>query len=108
MVIGGRLLDRDAPRNAALLLAPYLLAIPFAIAPLLNASGSGALKLDLGWESAPLADGPVAVIFFYVTNLGVPFVLAICAALRARPAGPCLPGCLGHGALRHPERDAGQ
>ena len=76
VVIGGRLLDRDAPRNAALLLAPYLLAVPFAIAPLLNASGSGALKLALGWESAPLADGPLAVLFFYVTNLGLPFVLA--------------------------------
>ena len=83
VVIGGRLLDRDAPRNAAMLLAPYALAIPFAIAPLLNASGSGALKLDFGWESSPRADGPVAVAFFYLTNLGVPAVLAI-TALMAR------------------------
>ena len=81
VVIGGRLLDRTAPRNAAVLLAPYLLAVPFAVAPLLNASGSGALKLEFGWESAPRADGPVAVVFFYLTNLGVPVVLAIAALL---------------------------
>jgi len=77
VVIGRRLVDADAPRNAALLLAPFILAVPFAVAPLLNASGSGALKFSLGWESAPLADGPAAVAFFYLTNLGVPFVLAI-------------------------------
>ncbi|HEX3219892.1 MAG TPA: hypothetical protein VHU77_07695, partial [Candidatus Limnocylindria bacterium] len=79
VLIGGRLLDRDAPRNAALLLAPYLLAVPFAVAPLLNASGSGALRLAFGWESAPLAEGPLAVAFFYLTNLGVACLLAIAA-----------------------------
>jgi hypothetical protein len=81
VVLGGRLLDREAPRNALLLLAPYLHALPFVVAPLLNASGSGALKLDFGWESAPREDGPVAVIFFYLTNLGVPLVLAAAALL---------------------------
>ena len=84
VIIGRRLLDANAPRNAALLLAPFILAVPFAVAPLLNASGSGALKFYLGWESAPLADGPAAVAFFYVTNLGVPFVLAILAVFIAR------------------------
>jgi hypothetical protein len=84
VVIGRRLLDSDAPRNALLLLAPFVLAIPFAVAPLLNASGSGALKFYLGWESAPMSDGPAAVAFFYVTNLGVPFVLAIVALFVAR------------------------
>jgi hypothetical protein len=79
VLLGRRLLDRDAPRNAALLLAPYLLAVPFAVAPLLNASGSGALKLEFGWESAPRSDGPLAVAFFYLTNLGVPSLLAIAA-----------------------------
>jgi hypothetical protein len=82
---GGRLIDRDALRNAAILLAPYLLAIPFAVAPLLQAGSSGQLKWVTGWESAPFADGPAAVIFFYVSNLGVPFVLAL-AALFARRA----------------------
>jgi hypothetical protein len=84
VLVGGRLLDRDAPRNAGLLLAPYLLAAPFVAAPLLNASGSGALKPAWGWESAPMADGIPAVVFFYVTNLGVPFVLAGLALLFVR------------------------
>jgi hypothetical protein len=88
VLVGGRLLDREAPRNAALLLGPYLLALPFVLAPLLNASGSGALKLAWGWESAPFADGPWAVAFFYLTNLGLPFMLGLAAllvrGLRAR------------------------
>jgi len=84
VVVGGRLLDRDAPRNAALLLAPYVLAIPFAVAPLLQAGGSGALHWVVGWESAPMNDGPWAVLFFYATNLGVPFLLALLALLLPR------------------------
>ena len=84
VLAGGRLLDRDAPRNAAVLAAPYLLALPFAVAPLFQAQGSGALKLVVGWESAPFADGPWAVVFFYLTNLGVPFGLALVALLWPR------------------------
>jgi hypothetical protein len=81
VVAGRRLLDRDAPRNAALLLAPMLLALPFILAPALQASGSGALHLVQGWPSAPREDGPLGVLFFYVTNLGVPFALAVAALL---------------------------
>ncbi len=88
VLAGGRLLERDAPRNALLFLAPYLLAVPFAVAPVLQAGGSGALRLVAGWPTAPWADGPAAVIFFYLTNLGVPFILALVAlpgpALRHR------------------------
>jgi hypothetical protein len=84
VVVGGRLVDRAAPRNAALLLAPYVLAVPFAIAPLLQAGGSGALKWVVGWESAPMSDGPWAIVFFYLTNLGVPFVLALLALVLPR------------------------
>jgi hypothetical protein len=79
VVIGGRLFDRGGPRNAALLLAPYLLAVPFAAAPVLQAAGSGALHWVAGWESAPMNDGPWAILFFYLTNLGVPFALALLA-----------------------------
>ncbi|MDP9468094.1 MAG: hypothetical protein M3P32_05060, partial [Chloroflexota bacterium] len=79
VLVGGRLFDADTPRNAGLLAAPYLLALPFAVAPLLQAGGSGALKMVLGWESAPLADGPLAILFFYLTNLGIPFLLALVA-----------------------------
>jgi hypothetical protein len=81
---GGRLFDRGAPRNAALFLAPYLVSLPFVIAPLTQAAGSGALTFVPGWESAPFADGPAAVAFFYVTNLGLPLVLAAAALLMPR------------------------
>jgi hypothetical protein len=86
-VVGGRrLLDGAAPRNALLLLAPLLLALPFALQPLLQAGGSGDLRLVPGWESAPWADGAAGVAFFYVTNLGVPFVLAV-VAVTVAPSG---------------------
>ncbi|TME30716.1 MAG: hypothetical protein E6I62_08500 [Chloroflexi bacterium] len=79
-----RLLDRDTPRNAALFLAPFLLSLPFVIAPLTQAAGSGALHFVTGWESAPFADGPAAVVFFYTTNLGLPLLLAVAALLVPR------------------------
>jgi hypothetical protein len=82
--IGGRIADRDAPRNAALLLAPMILAVPFALAAVGNASGSGAVRPVPGWESAPWADGPAAVAFFYLSNLGVPFILALAALATPR------------------------
>lgn len=84
VLVGGRLFDRDAPRNAGLFLGPYLLAIPFAAAAVFQARGSGALKLVAGWESAPFADGPWAVLFFYLTNLGIPFLLAVLALVVPR------------------------
>ena len=84
VVAGGRLLDRDAPRNAVIFLAPYLAAIPFVVAPALQATGSGWLRLVSGWPSAPIADGPGAVAFFYLTNLGVPLVLALAALFLPR------------------------
>jgi len=83
-VVSGRLVDRDAPRNAALLLAPYALAVPFALAAVSQARTSGALQWVVGWESAPIADGPLAVLFFYLTNLGLPFMLALLALVLPR------------------------
>ncbi len=80
VLAGGRLVDREAVRNAAAFIGPYLLALPFLLAPVLQASGSGALQLVPGWASAPRDDGLAAVVFFYVTNLGVPFALALVAA----------------------------
>jgi hypothetical protein len=84
VVVGGRLTDRAAPVNALRFLAPYVLSLPFALAPLLQSAGSGQLKLVQIWESAPTADGPSAVAFFYVTNLGLPLVLAVVALVVAR------------------------
>ena len=79
VVAGGRLLDRTAPRNALLFLAPFALAVPFVIGPALQASGSGSLQLVTLWPSAPREDGALALVFFYLTNLGVPFALALVA-----------------------------
>jgi hypothetical protein len=87
VVIGGRLVDRDAPRNALLFLGPYLLSLPFALAAIAQSSGSGALRwvlFDGGWESAPRTDGLLAVTFFYATNLGLPLILALAAVLARR------------------------
>ena len=84
VLAGGRLRGREAPRNAALLLAPYLLAVPFVLPPALQAAGSGALRIVSPWQSAPLADGPAGVVFFYVTNLGLPFLLALVALILPR------------------------
>jgi hypothetical protein len=36
------------------------------------------------WPSSPREDGPLAVLFFYVTNLGVPFLLALAALVTPR------------------------
>jgi hypothetical protein len=81
VVAGRRLLDASAPRNALMLLVPYVLALPFVIAPALQAGGSGAVQVVSVWPSAPREDGLAAVLFFYLTNLGVPFVLALAAML---------------------------
>ena len=77
VVTGRRLIDANAPRNALVLLAPFVLAAPFAVAPALQAGGSGAVQLVTGWPSAPREDGVLGVAFFYLTNLGVPFLLAL-------------------------------
>lgn len=79
VLAAGRLAERATLRNAALFLGPYVLAVPFALSALQQSSGSGALKLVAGWETAPFEDGPAAVAFFYATNLGVPFLLALVA-----------------------------
>lgn len=86
VLIGKRLFDRDAPRNAVMLLTPYLLALPFVIVIATQAIGSGALKLVALWPSSPREDGLLAVAFFYLTNLGVPFALAVIAlGIRGLP-----------------------
>ena len=77
-----RLFDASTPRYALAYLAPLALAMPFAVGPLLSAAGAGALRFNLWWDS-PKQDGPLAIAFFYATNLGVPFILAL-AAIAAR------------------------
>jgi hypothetical protein len=74
--------DPTWTRDAALFLAPVLLALPFVVGPLLQQRDRGALQFVTGWESAPWKDGALAVVFFYATNLGLPFAIAVLAALR--------------------------
>jgi hypothetical protein len=82
--LGRRLFTRPAIRLALLFAAPYVLAVPFAVTAYDQATGSGWLALVLGWPTAPLADGPLAVLFFYLTNLGLPFVLALASLVLVR------------------------
>jgi hypothetical protein len=82
--IGRRLFTRPAIRLALLFAAPYAMAIPFAAAAVEQATGSGWLAPVLGWSTAPLDDGPAAVLFFYATNLGLPFLLALASLALVR------------------------
>jgi hypothetical protein len=72
-------------RDAALYLAPLVLALPFVVGPALLQRERGAIRFVLGWAEAPIEDGPAAVVFFYLTNLGVPLILGIGALLVTRP-----------------------
>ncbi|MFN2484294.1 MAG: hypothetical protein ABR509_05075 [Candidatus Limnocylindria bacterium] len=80
-----RLSDRAARRNAAAYLGPCAIAIPFVILPLATAGAAGTIRFHPWWD-APVEGGAAGVAFFYVTNLGVPFLLAVVAA--ARPSTP--------------------
>jgi uncharacterized protein DUF2298 len=71
-------------RDAFLFLAPLVLAAPFIVGAIVQQNDIGAFKFVLGWAEAPFKDGPAAVLFFYVTNLGIPFVLAVAAAIVGR------------------------
>jgi hypothetical protein len=71
-------------RDGALFLAPMILALPFIVDAVARQGDSGAFRFVLGWSEARFADGPAAAAFFYLTNLGIPFVLAVVAALTAR------------------------
>jgi len=69
-------------RDAVLFLLPIVFALPFVVGPLSQQSAQGSLRLVAGWSEAPLQQGWLAVAFFYVTNLGLPFILALVAAVR--------------------------
>ena len=74
-------------RDAALFMAPIVLALPFILGPLFQQGARGSIRLVLGWEEAPIEDGLGAVVFFFATNLGVPLLLGALALLVARPPG---------------------
>ena len=91
-------------------LAPYLLARALrASPPLLQAAAAARCSSSRAGNPRPSADGPGAVVFFYLTNLGVPFVLALVALLAARgvPRRGFLAAWAGR-PVRRAERGAGQ
>jgi hypothetical protein len=71
-------------RDAVLFLAPLVIALPFIVPPLMQQAGNGTFRFVIGWSEAPLGEGPLSVAFFFVTNLGVPLLLAAIAALMPR------------------------
>jgi len=71
-------------RDALLFLAPVVLALPFIVESVARQGDAGAFRFVLGWSEARFRDGPGAAAFFYLTNLGIPFVLAVIAAFSAR------------------------
>lgn len=80
----------DLVRDALLFLAPVVLALRFVVPAAARQSDEGAFRFVQGWSESRIDDGPVASVFFYVTNLGVPVLLAVIAliALRGSRAAP--------------------
>jgi len=74
-------------RDAALFLAPVVLALPFVVGPALLQHERGSIRFVVGWGEAPFKDGLGAVVFFYVTNIGLPLLLGVLALLVSRPPG---------------------
>jgi len=72
-------------RDAALFLAPIVLAFPFVLGPALLQRERGAIQLVVGWKEAPFDEGLGAVLFFYGTNLGLPLLLGLLALVASRP-----------------------
>jgi hypothetical protein len=68
-------------------IVPVVAGLPFIVGPILLQQDRGAFRFVTGWAEAPFGDGFWAVVFFYVTNLGIPLVLAA-AALLSRDAPP--------------------
>ena len=62
--------------------APIVVGLPFIVGPIALQQDRGAFRFVTGWSEAPFDDGPAAVAFFYVTNLGIPLILAAVALLR--------------------------
>jgi hypothetical protein len=86
----GRWRERTVFRDSVLFLGPVVLALPYVLPAALRQSGEGSFRIVQGWGEARIVDGPAAVGFFYLTNLGIPVVLAILAFVwrRGRDALP--------------------
>ena len=82
---------RTVWRDAALFLTPIVLALPYVLPAALRQGAEGSFRLVTGWSEARFADGPAAVLFFYVTNLGIPVLLAVAALIVLRGPGRHVP-----------------
>lgn len=82
---------RTVWRDAALFLVPVVLALPYVLPAALRQGAQGSFRLVAGWSEARMADGPAAVAFFYVTNLGIPVLLALAALVALRGPGRTVP-----------------
>lgn len=73
---------RGWPVDVGLFLLPALYGLAFALEPALRQANRGSVRFVLGWPDSPLESGPLGLAFFYATNLGVPFLLAVVALAR--------------------------
>jgi hypothetical protein len=87
VLFSGAWRSRWIVRDAALFLAPAILAFPFIVDAIGRQGDRGAFRFVAGWSEARFEDGPVAVAFFYLTNLGLPFVLAFAGAFAPGISG---------------------
>ncbi len=86
VVTSGAWRTRTVVRDALLFLAPVVVALPYVLPAAFRQESEGAFRFVAGWSEARLADGPAAAAFFYVTNLGIPVLLAVAALLVLRGA----------------------
>jgi hypothetical protein len=78
---------RTVVRDGALFLAPVVLALPYVLPAAMRQGAEGSFRTVAGWSEARFADGPAAALFFYVTNLGVPVLLALGTLILLRGRG---------------------
>ncbi|HEV8280801.1 MAG TPA: hypothetical protein VGQ02_03005 [Candidatus Limnocylindrales bacterium] len=90
VLFAGRWRDQTVLRDAALFLGPIVVALPYVLPAALRQGAQGSFRFVEGWSEARFAEGPGAAAFFYITNLGIPVLLALVAllALRGRAAVP--------------------
>lgn len=81
VITSGAWRERTVVRDAVLFVAPAVLAMPYILPAILQQGDIGSFRFVLGWSEARIHDGPAAVAFFYLTNLGLPVVLAVIATL---------------------------
>jgi hypothetical protein len=68
--------------DAVAVVVPAVYAAQFVLLPYLHRAQASHVLLVKGWQDAPYDEGPLGIIFFYLTNLGITFVLALVALVR--------------------------